>query len=61
MPENIGKIRVYPATVINSVEISARQDVYSSILTFAMRHDQVDDQLISRFPLKQFKLNCYKV
>ena len=57
MPENIGKIHVYPATVINSVA----NDVYSSILTFAMRHDQVDDQLISRFPLKQFKLNCYKV
>ena len=25
MPENIGKIRVYAATVINSVELSARQ------------------------------------
>ena len=59
MPENIGKIRVYPATVI--VELPPANDVYSSILTFAMRHDQVDDQLISRFPLKQFKLNCYKV
>ena len=59
MPENIGKIRVYPATVINSVEISARQRCVFKYI--AMRHDQVDDQLISRFPLKQFKLNCYKV